>query len=140
MIKHFQTFLKKGIMIKTIKKSRMIIISILLIIVCGFVYCSTNFLRTKQTIEFQTMVRNIEISKNEIDYQSILDEFEDSKLETKGSQTTFVGYKSINLNELDGFDLVSDSDAEDTEVSVIHKEKIISSVYPNKDYFNMNNI
>ena len=26
-----------------------------------------------------------------------------------------------------------------SEISVIHKEKIISSVYPNKDYFNMNN-
>ena len=105
-------------MVKTIKKSKMILISILLVIVCGFVYCTTDFLHIKQTKESQTMVRNIEINKNEIDYQSILDEFENSKLETEGTLTSFVGYKSLNLAELDGFDLVSDSDIENTEVSV----------------------
>ena len=30
-------------MAKTIKKSKMILISILLVIVCGFVYCTTDF-------------------------------------------------------------------------------------------------
>lgn len=105
-------------MLKTIKKTNMIFISILLVIVCGFVYCTTDFLNAKQTTESQVMVRNIEINKNEIDYQSILDEFEDSKLETKGALTTFEGYKTLNLAELDGFDLVSDTDIEDTEVSV----------------------
>ena len=105
-------------MLKTIKKTNIIFISILLVIVCGFVYCTTDFLNAKQTTESQAMVRNIEINKNEIDYQSILDEFEDSKLETKGALTTFEGYKTLNLAELDGFDLVSDTDIEDTEVSV----------------------
>lgn len=105
-------------MIKTIKKNAIMFISLLLVIVCGFVYCSTDFLRAKQTTEIQPVTRNIEINKNGVDYQSILDEFDDANLQTEGSLTTFEGYKSINLAELDGFDLVSNSDVDDTEANV----------------------
>lgn len=105
-------------MIKTMKKSKLIILSILLAIACSFFYYSTNFLYAKQSTESQTLVRDIEITKNEIDYQSILEEFENSNLKTEGTLTTFVGYKSINLAELDGFDLVSDLDVEDTKLNV----------------------
>ena len=80
---------------------------------------ATTFLQTKQiTNETQTVVRTVEVSKNAVDYQSLLDEFENSELETNGTLTTFVGYKSLDLAELDGFDLVSETDIEDTKVSV----------------------
>ena len=53
------------------------------------------FCRQKQiTNETQTVVRTVEVSKNAVDYQSLLDEFENSELETNGTLTTFVGYKS----------------------------------------------
>ena len=105
-------------MIKTIKKNAIMFISLLLVIVCGFVYCSADFLHAKQTTEIQPVTRNIEINKNGVDYQSILDEFDDANLQTEGTLTTFEGYKSINLAELDGFDLVSDSDVDDAETNV----------------------
>lgn len=88
-------------------------------VVCCLVCCLTNFFQSKQVLtETNAVVRTIEINKNVIDYQSVLDEFDDSKLETDGSLTTFVGFKSIDLAELDGFDLVSGTDLENTEVSV----------------------
>lgn len=105
-------------MIKAMKKSKLIIMSILLVFACSFFYCSTNFLYAKHSTESQTAVRDIEITKNEIDYQSILEEFENSNMKTEGTLTTFVGYKSIDLTELDGFDLVSNLDIENTEVNV----------------------
>lgn len=105
-------------MLKTSKKNKLVFISILLVIVCGFIFCSTNFFQSKQMAEIQTIERTIEINRTAVDYQSILDEFEDSELETKGALTTFVGYKSIDLAELDGIDLVSDTDISDTKVNV----------------------
>lgn len=105
-------------MLKTSKNNKLAFISILLVIVCGFIFCSTNFFQSKQMAEIQTIERTIEINRTAVDYQSILDEFEDSELETKGTLTTFVGYKSIDLAELDGIDLVSDTDISDTKVNV----------------------
>lgn len=105
-------------MLKTSKKNKLAFISILLVIVCGFIFCSTNFFQSKQMAETQTIERTIEINRTAVDYQSILDEFEDSELETKGTLTTFVGYKSIDLAELDGIDLVSETDISDTKVNV----------------------
>ena len=105
-------------MLKTSKKNKLVFISILLVIVCGFIFCSTNFFQSKQMAEIQTIERTIEINRTAVDYQSILDEFEDSELETKGTLTTFVGYKNIDLAELDGIDLVSDNDISDTKVNV----------------------
>lgn len=37
------------------------------------------------------VIRTIEVTTNPIDYQDVLDEFEDGKLETSGSLTTFEG-------------------------------------------------
>lgn len=100
-------------MIKTIKKNAIMFISLLLVIVCGFVYCSTDFLRAKQTTEIQPVTRNIEINKNGVDYQSILDEFDDANLQTEGSLTTFEGYQTLNLSDFGELNFVSGTDLQE---------------------------
>ena len=63
----------------------------------------------------------IEVTRQTIDYQSILDEFEDSELKTENSLTTFVGSKTIILSELDGIDLVSNVDLKEDKIDVKYK-------------------
>lgn len=99
----------------TKKKWYSILISLSLVLVLAMVACLTNFTNTTQ----QTRTTTIEVSRQEIDYQSLLDGFDNSKLEHQGSLTTFEGYKSLNLADLEGIDLTSDSTlSENTEVDV----------------------
>lgn len=99
----------------TKKKWYSILISLSLSLVLFVMPCLTRF--TNHTEQIRTTT--IEISKQEIDYQSLLDEFDDGELETQGSLTTFEGYKSINLADLEGIDLTSESTlSEDKEVSI----------------------
>ncbi len=55
-------------------------------------------------------VRTIELEKENIDYESILNEFEDAKIETHGTLTTFEGYKTIDASALEEFDKLSETD------------------------------
>lgn len=63
--------------------------------------------------------RNVELQERDIDYESILNEFEDATLETNGNLTTFVGYKTIDINALQEFDNLSESDIEQVENSYV---------------------
>lgn len=99
----------------TKKKWCSMIISLSLVLVLALVACLLNYTNTT----LQTRTTTIEISRQEIDYQSLLDEFDDGKLEQQGSLTTFEGYKSLNLADLEGIDLTSDSTlSENSEVNV----------------------
>ena len=55
----------------------------------------------------------VEVERQTVDYQSILDEFEDGELETKGTLTTFTGYKTINVDEIGGYDYVNETNIDD---------------------------
>ncbi len=97
------------------KKLFSLITTISLALILLVTPCLIKVSGTSQNVRTTT----VEVKRQAIDYQSILDEFENAELETEGSLTTFVGYKSINLADLGGFDLVSETDVEeDTEVSV----------------------
>lgn len=99
-------------MLKILKKYQIAIISLMLVLICGITYCVTNYIQSKQiATTTQAITRTIEVKKNEIDYQSIFGEFENSVLKTEGTLTTFEGYKSINFEEL-GVDFVSDANIE----------------------------
>lgn len=99
----------------TKKKWYSMVISLSLVLVLALVACLINYSNTT----LQTRTTTIEISRQEIDYQSLLDEFDDGKLEQQGSLTTFEGYKSLNLADLEGIDLTSDSTlSENSEVNV----------------------
>lgn len=97
------------------KKLFSLITTISLALILLVTPCLIKVNGTSQTVRTTT----VEVKRQSVDYQSVLDEFENAELETEGSLTTFVGYKSINLADLNGFDLVSETDViEETEVSV----------------------
>lgn len=95
-----------------IKKKNFIFVSLLLAIVCGLAYCLPSFINSKQISQTANVTRSIEVKQNEIDYQSIFDEFENAKLETEGSLTIFEGVKPISIDDLSALDNLSESDLE----------------------------
>ena len=86
--------------------------SLILAVLCAFIYCTDNYRITKASTE--AITRNIEVSQKEIDYQSIFDEFEDGKLETVDSITTFEGVKTFDLADFEELDLVAVSETGET--------------------------
>lgn len=60
-------------------------------------------------------VRDVELNTIQLDYSSILNEFENAELKTEGSLTTFVGYKTLDASLFDELDNVSDSNVEQEE-------------------------
>lgn len=58
------------------------------------------------------VVRNVELEPENVDYESILNKFENGKLETEGSLTTFEGYQTISISDLEELDNLSASDLE----------------------------
>ena len=95
-----------------IKKKNFIFISLLLAVICGLAYCLPSFINSRQISQTASAIRTIEVKQNEIDYQSIFDEFEDAKLETEGSLTTFEGVKPISIDDLLAIDNLSEADLE----------------------------
>ena len=95
-----------------IKKKNFIFVSFLLAIVCGIAYCLPSLINSKQICQTTSAIRTIEVKQNEMDYQSIFDEFEDATLETQGSLTTFEGFKTISIDDFAALDNLSETDIE----------------------------
>lgn len=105
-----------------VKKNNQVIISLILAIACLFTYGIQSFFTSKQTINTQAIVRTIEVKQNELDIQSVFEQFDDATLETQGSITTFEGSKTFNLLDFYEYDLVSEFDSEqDTEIKVKYR-------------------
>lgn len=60
------------------------------------------------TTETTASTRTIELSKTEVDSQSILDEFDEATLTTEGSLTIFEGSKPLELSALSEVDYISE--------------------------------
>lgn len=99
-------------MTKRFKSLSLAVMSIILAIMCTFMYCTDNYRQTKASTE--AITRNIEVSKKSIDYESVFEEFEDPILETEGSLTTFEGVKTFDLADFDELDLVADVETGET--------------------------
>lgn len=93
-----------------IKKINFVIISCMLAIICGLAYCLPSFINSKQINTATTIDRTIEVKQNEIDYQSVFDEFENPSIITDGSITTFEGIKTFDLANYCELDLVADTE------------------------------
>ena len=100
-------------MTKKRTKFNISILSICLALTCCLTYCLANYFEAQHTTA--VVVRTIDATPNEIDYQSILEEFEDAKLDTVGTLTTFEGTKSISLEDFTELDNLSESDIETYE-------------------------
>ena len=90
-----------------IKKINFVIISCVLAIICGLAYCLPSFINSRQ-ITTTSIDRTIEVKQNEIDYQSVFDEFENPSIITDGSIITFEGIKTFDLANYCELDLVAD--------------------------------
>lgn len=77
--------------------------------------CMISFNNSKHvsTETLQVRTTAVEISEQTIDYESVLNEFEDSKLETVESLTTFVGCKTLNLADFEELDNLSETNIEE---------------------------
>ena len=95
-----------------IKKRNFVIISLLLAVLCGLMYCLPTFVNAKYTLNSTSSVRTIEVEQNKINIQSVFEEFENAKLETQGSITTFEGVKPITIEDLALIDNLSATDIE----------------------------
>lgn len=93
-------------MTKRIKNLSLAFMSLILAVVCAFIYCTDNYRITKTCTE--AIIRDIEVSQKEIDYQSIFDEFDDGKLETVDNITTFEGVKTFNSADFEELDNLSE--------------------------------
>jgi len=100
------------------KKLNTAILALVLALTCGLTYILIGYLQT--TYSNQSLVRTIEISKEATDYQSILNDFDDAKLDTSGSLTTFEGNKKISMADLQELDNLSSEDLPQEEISVTY--------------------
>ncbi len=100
------------------KKLLTIISTITMAIVMFAMPCFVTSLNSDGTKEYLQMTRTIEANNQQIDYESVLNQFENSSLETEGSLTTFEGYKSITLQDLLEIDEVSASDIPQEEMTI----------------------
>jgi hypothetical protein len=59
-----------------------------------------------------TEVRTVNLQANAVDYQSVLDEFENASFTVEGNKADFVGYQTIDASLLSQIDMLSASDIE----------------------------
>ena len=84
------------------------IFAFLIAIVCGCFNCLVVY-NNAETISIQAS-RTIEVDINQINYQSVLDSFENSEIKTEGTLTTFEGCKTLDWSDFEEFDNVSEED------------------------------
>jgi len=80
-----------------------------LTLVMALTTCFVNFNSSKG----ENPTRTIEISSQAIDYQSVLDDFDNAEITKEGSLTTFTGTKTISAKDLLNYDNVSSTDIDD---------------------------
>lgn len=95
-------------------KKKNIIITVLtaLLVVTLAVMC---FYANSMGAKMQVNVRNVELKAIELDYSSIINQFENAKVTKEGSVTKFEGYQTLDASLFEGLDNVSESDIESAE-------------------------
>lgn len=77
--------------------------------------------QTKDYVDYTTQTRTINADESIIDFESIFNEYEDAKIETDGSLTTFEGRQVLNLADLDELDEVSKQELEGEQLNIKYK-------------------
>ena len=75
----------------------------------------------KQQVDYVTALptRTVELKVEQVDYESILNSFDDAVLTQEGSTTYFEGYKSISLSDLEAIDNLSQEDVDNATQTVV---------------------
>ena len=95
-----------------------LICSIALILLAIPCMISFNNAKHVDTPLLETRTTSVELSDQDIDYESVFNQFEDGKLETNETLTTFEGYQTLNLADLMELDNVSVENLEESELKV----------------------
>ena len=106
---------EEGLMTKKLTFTITSIILALIIPLSGLLISKLNV----DNVATTCATRTVTLQNENIDYESILNEFEDAKIETEGSITTFEGSKSIKLSDLSEFDNLSETDVEQMEGTAV---------------------
>lgn len=93
---------------KLIRKHWLSVLALVMTLFIGAFFVMGNYYKSRN--EISASVRTIHLSESEVDYQAVLNEFEDSELIQEGSLTTFTGYQSIDSSIFDEIDNVSESE------------------------------
>lgn len=95
---------------KKIRKYGFSIIAVVLTLIVGAYYSIGNFFSNKETNQ---NVRTIALAESDMDYQALLNEFEDGELIQEGTLTTFTGTQSLDLEIFEEIDTISEEEFED---------------------------
>ena len=95
-----------------------LICSVALILLAIPCMISFNNAKHVDTPLLETRTTSVELSDQDIDYESVFNQFEDWKLETNETLTTFEGYQTLNLADLMEIDNVSVENLEESELKV----------------------
>jgi len=98
---------------KCIKKSHIAILAIIVSLVCAMFYGLSYYQKPLSTSS--PLTRTINVSQAEMDYQGIIESFENSSFSYDGSLTSFVGFQTLDASILSNIDNVSQSDIENFE-------------------------
>ena len=96
---------------KLFKKYWLSALAFVMTLVIGSYYTLGGFFSVEKD-KVSANVRTVQLSNNEMDYQAILNEFEDSTLTTEGTLTTFTGYQALDPSVFEEIDNLSESDVE----------------------------
>ena len=95
-------------------------------LICGLalillaIPCMISFYSSKNidTPIIQTRTTSVELSQQNLNCESIFNEFDKGELKVEDSLTTFVGYQTINLADLEELDNLSESNLEEASFEV----------------------
>ncbi len=79
------------------------ILGLILISITLFMISNSN------NTDLNTVVREVELSTNEVDYQSVINEFDEYEYSYEESKITFTGLQTIDATELFEIDFISDN-------------------------------
>ncbi len=100
------------------KKLLKLISTISLVLVMALSPLFSQGLFAKSTSEsLQLMTRTVKVDDASIDFESVFNSYEDAKLETKGTVTTFEGKRTLKLSDLEG---IEEEDLSELEVEELN--------------------
>ena len=101
---------------KKIKKYSFSIIAVVLTLIVGLYYSAGKLFSRK---EITSNVRTVTLAETDIDFQALLDEFENGELIQEDNVTTFRGTQALDSEIFEEIDTISENEIEDISNCVV---------------------
>lgn len=106
----------KEFIMKKIKKYSFSIIAVVLTLIVGLYYSAGKLFSRK---EITSNVRTVTLAETDIDFQALLDEFENGELIQEDNVTTFRGTQALDSEIFEEIDTISENEIEDISNCVV---------------------